>query len=231
MIGEPIPYQMKTDDIVTIVLLFCMLLATIALTMIGKPWGRKLAQLPLFNFRQNDLTVTETPGGIQPFLLIQMGLSVTLLLFDITIRMNQPLVGLPLPSSSMLAIYMALAILFLLFRWLLYRFVLWMFVPPAHIPFIMEAWTNSVCVEGMFLLPLLVIDIYYNVQFVLFVIVLFVVSIIPRIWLFYWQKKLFSLNFYGSLLIFLYFCALEIFPVVLIAIGTRQLNRYLLFNY
>lgn len=91
MIGEPIPYQMKTDDIVTIVLLFCMLLATIALTMIGKPWGRKLAQLPLFNFRQNDLTVTETPGGIQPFLLIQMGLSVTLLLFDITIRMNQPL--------------------------------------------------------------------------------------------------------------------------------------------
>ena len=197
MIGEPIPYQMKTDDIVTIVLLFCMLLATIALTMIGKPWGRKLAQLPLFNFRQNDLTVTETPGGIQPFLLIQMGLSVCLLLL----------------------------------RWLLYRFVLWMFVPPAHIPFIMEAWTNSVCEEGMFLLPLLVIDIYYNVQFVLFVIVLFVVSIIPRIWLFYWQKKLFSLNFYGSLLIFLYFCALEIFPIVLIAIGTRQLNRYLLFNY
>ena len=218
MIGEPIPYQMKTDDIVTIVLLFCMLLATIALTMIGKPWGRKLAQLPLFNFRQNDLMVTETPGGIQPFLLIQMGLSVCLLLLDITIRMNQPLVELPLPSSSMLAIYMVLAILFLLFRWLLYRFVLWMFVPPAHIPFIMEAWTNSVCVEGMFLLPLLVIDIYYNVQFVLFVIVLFVVSIIPRIWLFYWQKKLFSLNFYGSLLIFLYFCALEIFPVVFIAI-------------
>lgn len=231
MIGEPIPYQMKTDDIVTMVLLFCMLLVTVAFTMIGKPWRRKLAQLPLFNFRQNDLTVTETPGGIQPFLLIQMGLSVSLLLLDITIRMNQPLVELPLPSSSMLAIYMALAVLLLLFRWLLYRFVLWMFVPPAHIPFIMEAWTNSVCVEGMFLLPLLVIDIYYNVQFVLFVIVLFVVSIIPRIWLFYWQKKLFSLNFYGSLLIFLYFCALEILPIVLIAIGTRQLNRYLLFNY
>ena len=213
MMGEPIPYQMKTDDIVTIVLIFCMLLVTIALTMIGKPWGRKLAQLPLFNFRQNDLSVTETPGGIQPFLLIQMGLSVSL------------------ASSALLACYLTLAIFFLLFRWLFYRFVLWMFVSPSHIPFIMEAWTNSVCMEGVFLLPVMIIDIYYNMQFVLFIIVLFIVSIIPRIWLFYWQKKLFSLNFYGSLLIFLYFCALEMLPVVLLAIGTRQLNRYLLFYY
>ncbi len=231
MMGEPIPYQMKTDDIVTIVLIFCMLLVTIALTMIGKPWGRKLSQLPLFNFRQNDLSVTETPGGIQPFLLIQMGLSVSLLLIDIATRMNQPLVELPLASSALLACYLTLAIFFLLFRWLFYRFVLWMFVSPSHIPFIMEAWTNSVCMEGVFLLPVMIIDIYYNMQFVLFIIVLFIVSIIPRIWLFYWQKKLFSLNFYGSLLIFLYFCALEMLPVVLLAIGTRQLNRYLLFYY
>ena len=229
--GEPIPYYMKSDDVVTVVLIVCVILVTLALTMIGKPWSRKIAQLPLFNFRQNDLNVTETPGGIQPFLFIQMGLAVSLLLIDITIRMNQPLVELPLSSSALLAFYMMLAAAFLVFRWLLYRFVLWMFVPPVQIPFIMEAWTNSVCLEGVLLLPMMMVDIYYNMHFVLFVIVILVVSIIPRIWLFYWQKKLFSLNLYGSLLIFLYFCALEILPIVFIAIGTRQLNRYLLFNY
>lgn len=229
--GEPIPYYMKSDDVVTVVLIVCVILVTLALTMIGKPWSRKIAQLPLFNFRQNDLNVTETPGGIQPFLFIQMGLAVSLLLIDITIRMNQPLVELPLSSSALLAFYMMLAAAFLVFRWLLYRFVLWMFVQPVQIPFIMEAWTNSVCLEGVLLLPMMMVDIYYNMHFVLFVIVILVVSIIPRIWLFYWQKKLFSLNLYGSLLIFLYFCALEILPIVFIAIGTRQLNRYLLFNY
>lgn len=231
MMGEPIPYYMKSDDVVTVVLIVCVILVTLALTMIGKPWSRKIAQLPLFNFRQNDLNVTETPGGIQPFLFIQMGLAVSLLLIDITIRMNQPLVELPLSSSALLAFYMMLAAAFLVFRWLLYRFVLWMFVQPVQIPFIMEAWTNSVCLEGVLLLPMMMVDIYYNMHFVLFVIVILVVSIIPRIWLFYWQKKLFSLNLYGSLLIFLYFCALEILPIVFIAIGTRQLNRYLLFNY
>ncbi len=229
--GEPIPYYMKSDDVVTVVLIVCVILVTLALTMIGKPWSRKIAQLPLFNFRQNDLNVTETPGGIQPFLFIQMGLAVSLLLIDITIRMNQPLVELPLSSSALLAFYMMLAAAFLVFRWLLYRFVLWMFVPPVQIPFIMEAWTNSVCLEGVLLLPMMMVDIYYNMHSVLFVIVILVVSITPRIWLFYWQKKLFSLNLYGSLLIFLYFCALEILPIVFIAIGTRQLNRYLLFNY
>lgn len=229
--GEPIPYYMKSDDVVTVVLIVCVILVTLALTMIGKPWSRKIAQLPLFNFRQNDLNVTETPGGIQPFLFIQMGLAVSLLLIDITIRMNQPLVELPLSSSALLAFYMMLAAAFLVFRWLLYRFVLWMFVQPVQIPFIMEAWTNSVCLEGVLLLPMMMVDIYYNMHFVLFAIVILVVSIIPRIWLFYWQKKLFSLNLYGSLLIFLYFCALEILPIVFIAIGTRQLNRYLLFNY
>jgi hypothetical protein len=231
MMGEPIPYYMKSDDVVTVVLIVCVILVTLALTMIGKPWSRKIAQLPLFNFRQNDLNVTETPGGIQPFLFIQMGLAVSLLLIDITIRMNQPLVELPLSSSALLAFYMMLAAAFLVFRWLLYRFVLWMFVPPVQIPFIMEAWTNSVCLEGVLLLPMMMVDIYYNMHSVLFVIVILVVSITPRIWLFYWQKKLFSLNLYGSLLIFLYFCALEILPIVFIAIGTRQLNRYLLFNY
>ena len=122
-----------------------------------------------------------------------MGLAVSLLLIDITIRMNQPLVELPLSSSALLAFYMMLAAAFLVFRWLLYRFVLWMFVPPVQIPFIMEAWTNSVCLEGVLLLPMMMVDIYYNMHFVLFVIVILVVSIIPRIWLFYWQKKLFSL--------------------------------------
>ena len=69
MIGEPITYQIKSDDAVTITLIICVFLVTIALVMIGKPWNRKIAQLPLFNLRQNNTMVTETPGGIQPFFL------------------------------------------------------------------------------------------------------------------------------------------------------------------
>ena len=100
MIGEPITYHMSSDDVVTIALIVCVLLVTVALTMIGKPWKRKISQLPLFNFRQNDLTVTETPGGIQPFLFLHMGLLVSLLLLDISLRMNMPMSDLSLPSLN-----------------------------------------------------------------------------------------------------------------------------------
>lgn len=231
MIGEPITYQLKSDDVVTITLIICAFLVTAALVMIGKPWMRKIGQFPLFNFRQNDLMVTETPGGIQSFLVLQMGLAISILLLDISFRMVPNVSELPLPSLVLLAYFMVFASLFLALRWLLYKFVLWMFVQPAQIPLIMEAWTNSVCLEGVLLLPFLMIDIYYNVPFVLFVIGLSVVSFLPRFWYFYWLKKLFCLNLYGSLLIFLYFCALEFVPLLFIIFGTSNLNRYLLFNF
>ena len=231
MIGEPITYQIKSDDAVTITLIICVFLVTIALVMIGKPWNRKIAQLPLFNLRQNNAMVTETPGGIQPFLMLQMGLAISLLLLDISFRMVQRLTEQPLPSVVLLAYFFVLAAVFLAIRWLLYKFVLWMFVQPVQIPLIMEAWTNSVCLEGVLVVPFLMIDIYYTIPFVLFVIGLSVVSFFPRFWYFYWLKKLFCLNLYGSLLIFLYFCALESVPLLFIIFGTSNLNRYLLFNY
>ncbi|MCR5574641.1 MAG: DUF4271 domain-containing protein [Bacteroidaceae bacterium] len=53
----------------------------------------------------------------------------------------------------------------------------------------------------------------------------------PGVLLFYWLKKLFYANFYGSLLLILYLCALEIFPMILMVLGIEQLNRYLLLNY
>lgn len=231
MIGDPVIYQLKTDDVVTITLIICVFLVTSALVMIGKSWKRKVAQLPLFNFRQNNAMVTVTPGGIQPFLMLQMGLAISVLLLDISVRMNPEMTELPFPSLVAMAYFMLLASAFFAFRWMFYRFVLWMFVHSTQIPLLMEGWVNSVCLEGILLLLFLMIDIYYNIPFVLFVLGLFIVSFFPRFWLFYWLKKLFCLNLYGSLLIFLYFCALEIVPLVLVTFGTRQLNRYLLFNY
>jgi hypothetical protein len=230
MIGDPVTYQLKSDDVVTITLIICVFLVTIASVMIGKPWQRKIAQLPLFNFRQNDAMVTVTPGGIQPFLVLQMELAISILLLDISFRMSPQVTEPPLPSLVLLAYFMLLASAFFIFRWLSYKFVLWMFVPSGQIPLIMESWINSVCFEGVLLLLFLMIDIYFNIPYVLFFILLFIVSFIPRFWQFYWLKKLFCLNLYGSLLIFLYFCALESVPLLFIAFGTRSLNRYLLFN-
>lgn len=231
MIGDPITYQLKTDDTVTFVLIGCVFLITMALLLLGKPWGRKIGQLPFFNFRQNDLMVTETPGGIQPFLIAQMGLTVGVLLLSISVHMAPKTVELSQPSVMVLAAFVVVAAVFLTFRWLSYKFVLWLFVPSGQIPLIMESWINSVCFEGVLLLPFLIIDIYYNIPIALFFILLLIILFFPRFWLFYWLKKHFCPNLYGSMLIFLYFCALEIVPLVLVAFGTQQLNRYLLFYY
>ena len=160
-----------------------------------------------------------------------MVLVVALLLLDISIRMNQRMIDIVLPSYVLLAIYASVAVAFLAFRWVLYRFVLWLFVQPGQTPLVMQAWVNSVCIEGVLMLSLMMIDIYYSMSLRAFVIYLIVVSFFARFWFFYWLKKLFCLKLYGSLLIFLYFCALELVPILFIGIGTRHLNRYLLFNY
>ena len=228
MIGEPIPYQLKTDDVVTALWLCCLLLLALSAVALGKPLGRKIKQLPLFNFRQSDWMPAETPGGVRPFLLLQTLLILSLLLLDISARLHLQEVA-SFFTPVLLLVYMLLAILTISFHWLLYKFVLWLFVYPVQIPLVMEAWVNYVCFEGMLFFPFVVVDIYYDLPFVLFAVCLVFITLLPRLWLFYWLKKLFCLKLYGSLLIFLYFCALESVPLWLFALGTGQLNRYLLF--
>lgn len=231
MIGEPITYRIVADDVVSMALIFSAMLVGVGMMIIGKPFWRKLGQLPLFNYRQNDKSVTETPGLIQPVLLLQATMSIALMLFAISVHMNTPMAEPALPSMIMLLSYMGVAALYITFCWMFYRFVIWMFLDAELLPLITEAWINSVCFEGVLLLPIAAIGIYYKLPMYLYAIYIVLAAFLPRYLLYYWLRPLFYLNFYGRLLFILYFCALQVFPLVLVMVGTEQLNRYLLFNY
>ncbi|MCR4765843.1 MAG: DUF4271 domain-containing protein [Bacteroidaceae bacterium] len=217
---------MKTDDLVTVTLLCCVSLFSLALIIIGKPWIHKLGQMPLFNIRQNDKTITDTPGGIQPLLLLQTVMILGLLLMDISIRQNLPFTEVSFQPNRLLMVYILYITLFLFGCWLFYQFVCWLFLKSNERPLVMEAWVNSVCLEGVLFIPLVIIDIYYKIPFVYFLFFIGLMAFLPRYLLFYWLNKLFCLKSYGSLLLILYFCALEIVPLILVVFGTKQLNRY-----
>ena len=73
MTGESIPYLLRTDDALTLTLFFCVLLVVFTVVLLGRPLMRKIEQMPLFAYRQNDKTGIETPAGIHPLMLTHLG--------------------------------------------------------------------------------------------------------------------------------------------------------------
>jgi hypothetical protein len=231
MTGEPIPYLLRTDDALTLTLFFCVLLVVFTVVLLGRPLMRKIEQMPLFAYRQNDKTGIETPAGIHPLMLTHLGVIIGAFALTVSINIHPDLPLLPFPTLILLIAYVVIAVLYLCFCWVLYQFVGWLFFEPDEVYMAIEGWINSMCVSGLLLLPLTILDVYFNISFSLLLFLVSLALLLPGILLFYWLKKLFCANFYGSLLLILYLCALEIIPIILMVLGIEQLNGYLLLNY
>lgn len=231
MTGQLLPYQLRTDDALTITLFICAMLLVLTAVVIGHPLLRRIEQMPLFAYRQNDKTGKETPGGVQPLMMTHAALIIGAFAWAMATRVHPDLPMLPIPTAVLLIAYIVIGALYLCFcRWF-YQFVGWLFFEPAEVKWGVEGWLNSACLISLLMFPLTLLAVYFSLPIGLLILILFLVLFFPGVLLFYWLKKLFYANFYGSLLLILYLCALEIFPMILMALGIEQLNRYLLLNY
>lgn len=231
MIGERLPYLLHTDDALTLTLFFCVLLVALTVRVVGKPFFRKVEQMPLFAYRQNDKTGIETAAGVQPLLLTHATVVAATFAYTLSMQVHPDLSQLSFPTALLLLFYTFISSFYLFSCWLLYQFVGWVFFESNEVHVGIEGWINSKCLGGVLLLPLTIVNVYYNLSFYPILILLFLVLLLPGILLFYWLRKLFYAKIYGSLLLILYLCALEIIPIILMVLGIEQLNGYLLINY
>ena len=229
--GELIPYQMRTDDSITIFLLFSVLLIVMASVLLGRPLLRQISQMPLFAFRQKDASEIIASGKVQALLLIQTCIATGLFFFSVSTGRHPSLLESSIPTIVLLAIYILATILFLFLRWLLYQFIGWLFFETSQVRLAVGGWINAICLTGICILFLMIANIYLGLPFVKLVFLVVIVVFLIAILLFCWFLKLFYSNFYGSLLIFLYLCALEIIPTILMVFGMVLLNEYLILNY
>lgn len=214
--GDPLPYRFRSDDFVTSALMisFFLMVWTIArgwrfLRMGMKDFFRDRVRDNLFAER----TDTEMNGRI--FLIFQTCFLLGILFFDYTQeRMTEVFNN--VSPYLILGVGVGSCCLYYLLKVLLYACVNNVFFDRERASRWTEAYLLSVFVLGMALLPLVLLVVYFDLSFgnlrVLFILILGMAKIL----LFYKCFRIFFNCLTGGLHLILYFCALEILPLLVL---------------
>jgi hypothetical protein len=133
-------------------------------------------------------------------------------------------------SLSLVGIYVCISLVYLFFKWIIYLFLSQVFFNAAKTRLWMESYAALVYFLGIILFPFVLLLIYLDLSTVYVIIVGLILMIVIKLLTFYKWTKLFSVNIYSLLLLFLYFCAIEIVPFFFLYEGVVQLNNALIIN-
>ena len=212
--GDPLPYSIPNDNIITSILLLFFILMAIAYANTHRFVVR---QVKNFFYIPHDGTseMTETGSELrfQLFLVFLTCVMLALLYYLYTIHF----VGDNFILNSqylLLAIFLAMMVGYFMIKWVLYSFVNKVFFDGKRNRHWVKTKLLISSLEGMVLFPAVLLQAYFNVSeknvIIYFIIVLFFVKILTffKCYVVFFRRNVFELQ------IILYFCALEIMPLL-----------------
>ena len=231
MAGDPLPYTLRSDNVITLTFILCFIFAMLAFKMSS---GFIFRQLKDFFYEQRESGPTyasETANEVRfQFFLILGGvmmLSIYQFLFVQNYIGHIFMVG----QYQMMALSFALLMTYLVVKYLLYAFVdSVFFTQHQH-----YAWVRSqlfiLALGGAMVTPVVMLQVYFDLSIQNANVFLIFLLIIVKILLFYKCFAIFFKRLGAILQIILYFCALEIVPLVFLWGGLLFFSHYLKVNY
>lgn len=231
MEGIPVPYQLRSDGMVTGILFLCFMLVSYVLAH-GKKYLRQKGKSFVSSRQRASLFDDTTASDVRYTLAL---IFQTCILFGFCVydyfSDRASLLFDAVPHSILLGTYIASMVLFFTLKWLLYGFVNWIFFNKGKNVVWMESYFGVIAGAGILLFPIVLLIIYFDLPseiapyFILFII------IIAKIPLFYKCFSNFFNTIYGSFHLILYFCALEILPDFILWKGISIANNILFLNF
>lgn len=211
--GDPVPYQFRTDPYVTSALMISFFLMV---WVVASSWHflHGLLRDFFYNRRQPNL-FTERAGTLRGsfFLVMQTCFLQSLLFFDYT-QERMPEVFAQVSPYTLLLTSTGIISVYYFSKVLIYRFVNGIFFPPER----NKQWNNhylvSILAAGFLLLPLTLLVVFFELPYQETFIAYVLLMAIVKILLFYKCHRIFFGSLLGNLHIILYFCALEIIPLL-----------------
>lgn len=232
MAGDPMPYAIRHDDVITGLLLGCFILVMIAFSRIGHFTLRQIKDF--FYIPRSELTteVTETTGEFryQFFLVLHTSLLWALLCF-FYVQENVAQTFILKSTYHLIALFAASFIVYYLLKSFFYTIINLIFFDSKK----NEQWLKSqlflISMTGVVLLPLVLLQSYFDLTTHNAVIYALVVLILVKILSFYKCYVIFFRRNALSLQFILYFCALEIVPLFIFFGILRVVVDYLKINF
>lgn len=229
--GDPVPYTVRGDNIITALLLGSFLLAMVSF---AKSRRFVVLQLKHLFYEPNELTteVHETSGELrfQFFLVLQTCLLLSIISF---IYVQQRVADTFVLSSQyfLILIFFGCFVAHFAVRVLLYWIVNNVFFDSKRSVRWLKLLLFVTAGEGIALFPLAMLQSYFYFSVQNAVIYVAAVIIAARLLMFYKCKVAFFRQKGGYLQIILYFCALEIVPLLTLGGAMAMIVGYVKINY
>ena len=227
--GTPIPYSFQNDSFVTGILIICFLLITFVLSRISDFLLRQAKHF--FSTQKSEQTLTETGSEIKfqfLFLFITCLLYALLYFFYTTHFIANTFIF----SSEyiLLVIFSGAIISYMVIRMLLYTIVNNTFFTNKKNLQLQESLLLITSLEGVALFPLVLLMAYFQYSLQNAIIYTVTILIFAKILTFYKSYTIFFNQKGGFLQIFLYFCALEMIPLIVLWSGLLVITENLKIN-
>lgn len=215
MQGVPLCHTLRDDPFITLILLACFLLFVCVLKNNKKYVGQHLKNLFVQKRRASLFDdSTEAGNGFMTVLSFVTCVLAGICLYKYSITI-QPFLSGHVPALLLVGIYIACACFYVLLKWGFYDFINWIFFDKEQRDswnVIYFDWWGGVC---FLLFPLLLLVVYLNLNFQISNYLMLLVLLLAELILFYKCIRNFFGQIYGFLHFILYFCALELVPLIL----------------
>ena len=231
MEGEPIPYLLHSDWMVTCILFLCILVVSIVFSK-----NKKHLYQGIKNFTQNrernsmfdEITASDARHTV--LLVFHACLMLAFCAYYYIVNSCPLLFG--QFTHGLVLFFLVLAISFCTFlKWATYQVVNWVFFQKERNILWITAFVNLLCCLGIVLLPIVLLIVYFNVSAQIAYILMGSLLIFMKMALFWKCFSNFFEKIYGFLHLILYFCALEILPDLILWKGMELLNNNLILNF
>ena len=230
MTGEPLPYLLRSDGMVTGLMFLCLAIVSFVLAKEKKYLYNQLKSL-LSSRERTSMFDDTTIIDIRYIMLLFLNTCV-LLGFSVYFYLSETLPELfSTVSHGYLLFGLVVSLSVLLFvKWLVYNSINWVFFEKARNMTWSNAYLNVLVWSGLFLFPIVLLIVYFNLSLQTSFYFIGAIIIFAKIVLFCKCLNNFFGKIHGLVHLFLYFCALEILPDLIAWKGIEIVSNNLILN-
>ena len=231
MAGDPVPYTIARDNIITLLLIFCFCIALIAYTKSRRFILRQAKEFFRPPVSENMTAVTETSEELrfQFFLVLQTCLLLGLVYFFYTqLYVADTFV---VDHYQVIAIFSLTVFAYMTLKTLFYWLVGWVFFNKRNNEFWMKSNLFFLGMEGVCLFPVVMLQAYFKMPVQTTLVCTFLVIALFKLLSLYKSYIIFFRHRGGFLQNFLYFCTLELAPLAALIGSLTMIANCLKVNF
>lgn len=226
--GKPVPYRLRNDTFVTATLILCLLMACFVVSRSMHALGLQIKGFFRSRDRNEDFSL-KSEGELrdQVFVVLLESFVLSLLFFSYT----QFALGnhrlLPSPYLLLLA-DMGICVMFLAFKYLVYKLFNWTFFSKENCEEWFDGYNLIAFVKAASLLVLSLLVVYFDLPIEVYIYVFLTLLGVYELLVLYKTRQIFFRIPLGFVPSFLYFCTLEIIPLLFLWEVLVKTNEFLI---